>query len=795
MADSKASSKTQGHTPPNSNEEGDDDIESRFLTGPGLDRGGSPPSVVHPDSSTTISQVSGKASECDQPASASIESKTRVDTMPNYSMATANSPVESRPSTTVTNLPASSIQSVETGSTKYPTLARQFGSHARQNLEPCTSNGSQMSRPQPEAPIGRVRDSLQSQWPPYLPANRIGSSDFGLALGPSSNATDSRVPRLYISPGYGQAAVVSSPAKAAEYRHIPADVRKQLDKWYLDDSRIRPPPCVLTLAEISSLSLSEGEQACTFVHKSGEILKITVGVLPALESLPSNARKYLLIAGGPTLGPFAIGILAERRKSAPQPYHIWQGVDAPDLNGWEAEASIQMLHSRSVHPGKEQVVARESPPQNPQPVRAEDAIRRRPQRPTPPKTVQDPDGDAVSIISDGSSIPAGPVETPPASNPPTLTSTSPKSPDDNDELPGPFAKDHPLPAHLRGIVNEWCYHSGLASPLSNIPFRTTSPDKLLSMTLSGRTVKWTNSSNRPITVRSFLFDPKKPSGGASNAPKLLVAEGAGLGPIIIAFGRTRNEDVSEYKTWVGLSGDKYGFLLGPPQVLKHYGPWPGKGNGKNLGAKWRPTLPLKSQPMLKHQSPQSPRISPPKSAETATSAPADDLGLATGRKRKRELDNLAWTMNHEPVPKQPRIDITPPPAKSAILTRPPLSAIKKHMPNSTAFIFYAPNIPTPRVRLLSACDTVDKLFAQAVAGDCFGDEDEGSGARVLSLRFGDCGLPDKEGKEGRKGMVVVEEDDEDFEALIRAIEARDWWRVGKPGIVEGSGTVEVRSKR
>jgi hypothetical protein len=44
-----------------------------------------------------------------------------------------------------------------------------------------------------------------------------------------------------------------------------------------------------------------------------------------------------------------------------------------------------------------------------------------------------------------------------------------------------------------------------------------------------------------------------------------------------------------------------------------------------------------------------------------------------------------------------------------------------------------------------------------------------------------------------KNILVVEGDEEDFEALVRAIEARDWWVIGKSeDLVKGIRTVEVK---
>jgi hypothetical protein len=46
----------------------------------------------------------------------------------------------------------------------------------------------------------------------------------------------------------------------------------------------------------------------------------------------------------------------------------------------------------------------------------------------------------------------------------------------------------------------------------------------------------------------------------------------------------------------------------------------------------------------------------------------------------------------------------------------------EHIQNNAVFLFYAKKSPQPRARLFSACDTLQKLFAQAIAGDIFEED-------------------------------------------------------------------------
>ena len=101
--------------------------------------------------------------------------------------------------------------------------------------------------------------------------------------------------------------------------------------------------------------------------------------------------------------------------------------------------------------------------------------------------------------------------------------------------------------------------------------------------------------------------------------------------------------------------------------------------------------------------------------------------------------------------------------------------------------------------MFGICDTVEKLFAQAMAGSVFSamqdDDPKGTGkktkgrssaAKVLSVTLGGGGG-------GRKRIAVAEEDQEDFDSVVEAVAEMGWWSRGEQGEIVGSGTLEVRA--
>lgn len=106
-----------------------------------------------------------------------------------------------------------------------------------------------------------------------------------------------------------------------------------------------------------------------------------------------------------------------------------------------------------------------------------------------------------------------------------------------------------------------------------------------------------------------------------------------------------------------------------------------------------------------------------------------------------------------------------------------------HIKNNVVLLFFTQSAGAPRVRLLGSCDSMQKLFAQALVGDVFADSGS-SGTKVLALTFGGG---------QNKSRSLVEDDDQDFDDLLTALKALDCW-IMEDRVLQGSLTVEVRAK-
>ena len=128
-----------------------------------------------------------------------------------------------------------------------------------------------------------------------------------------------------------------------------------------------------------------------------------------------------------------------------------------------------------------------------------------------------------------------------------------------------------------------------------------------------------------------------------------------------------------------------------------------------------------------------------------------------------------------------------------IRASPPSTTVKSaqlrhHIRENVVLLFYTPAGKKSLVKSFGDCESVYKLFGQAVGAKAFGPSDERwkPEGNVLSVCFG-AGQSDV-----GQDLRVVEGDKEAFDALVEAIEQRDWWRE-RNGAITGSGTLEVRA--
>jgi hypothetical protein len=117
-----------------------------------------------------------------------------------------------------------------------------------------------------------------------------------------------------------------------------------------------------------------------------------------------------------------------------------------------------------------------------------------------------------------------------------------------------------------------------------------------------------------------------------------------------------------------------------------------------------------------------------------------------------------------------------------------LSRLKQHIRENIMLLFYTPAGKMSRRKPFAECDSVGKLFGQAVAAKAFGPRDERLklDGNVLSVCFG-AGQSDV-----GQDLRIIRDSRDDFDILVDAIECRGWWRE-RNGFLVGSGILEVRA--
>jgi hypothetical protein len=532
---------------------------------------------------------------------------------------------------------------------------------------------------------------------------------------------------------------------------IPKEIRALLNRWYSHRGSEQPPPCAVEHTQTKYLNTSKAGNACVFTDRDGVPMKLSICILPEFADA-STKRKYTIVAEGQGRGPFIVGFVGHCGGNATVPYHIWKGLDAEDPNGWENVASV--FKTTDFHEGS--VGELEG--------NLADFVSG--------GVFHDPDGDLNNYSS----------EIPVRGASQSYTVTASKSMErimsyniDSDRV----ADENPLPQNIKQLIHQWCDRVSPSVKLESLPFATGNHPSTLTRTPTGRPIVWEYKDGSKLTVSMYPLRGTEFKLGGGDKNGVIVAQGPNLEPSVIAYLHTGSigKQVS-YRIWKGIGGGKDGFESGSSvkKIFLAKTANVGKTARKNKAAPVNKRNPL---PRFQDAEPDM---------KSAMSDPSP-------HKRKRPDDDPDSILTTSQSPsKQLRTRDRNPPS----ITRPPPSAITKHIQNNTVFLFYSPSYKNPRVRLFSACNTVQKLFAQALAGDLFDDSGgtapKGSptGGRVLSFRFGGI----RKEMETSKNILVVEEDKEDFEALVRAIETRDWWTSGKSeDLVEGSGPVEVRAKR
>ena len=361
-----------------------------------------------------------------------------------------------------------------------------------------------------------------------------------------------------------------------------------------------------------------------------------------------------------------------------------------------------------------------------------------------------------------------------------------------------------LPAELNELLEGWyARHGRVKAPCAT----SSHPQFFQEFAKSGRKASWLHKSGVPLKIQLYYVDNIKTKKDGITY-KVIVAEGAGIGPYLINFYKSVTTSI-EYRIWYGTRGpgDQNGFEM-ETSVYK-------VPDGSGVPAP-RPVAP--SQVSYKAKAKKTPigGINPKPGFK------GNHLYHADGRpKPRRKSDRQAAPRQlvetevdpGNPITRRRTMDAAGPPSKRlrrddevpadynkllasfssstkdeqraslqrSVKPAPEEDELDSHVANNAVFLFYSLHTAVPRARLFSACSTVQKLFAQALAGDVF---DESSAAtKVLSVRVAGQ----------QKKVCVVEGDEQDYEDMVNLLKEADCWYDSREGL-QGSCTVEVRVK-
>ena len=589
----------------------------------------------------------------------------------------------------------------------------------------------------------------------------------------------------------------------------PRQVRTTLNQWFANHGSSETPPCAIRVGHLNPALENKQGGYNTYLHRSGEELSITAYAME--QTSPSWNPKAVLVAHSSRSGAF---IIAHKSGSSPMRYQIWEGVDAVRSDGFEATPSI--LRYSSPLPDIERIYsdtqglgdhnAAPSP---------DDTLANKDSIVTMPGNVEDEQiGKALAPARlDSLSTHRGLQSQAPSHSPHLAPGQEPRSMGPWTSYEEERAISHTFDVRAEGnltgddrfievskrlyaegirrdflsVRNYWkrrgCVKSGYddPSPKDAMPSIASTSDSLTKYLVPKPEVSPTvleeeesHTSTGPDCLASRPSDQMIPYPAPKRmleASKHDARRSKGLwrlfeeDRVIDLMLDVRNEKAlvgdsrfEEVSARLKAEGVKRGSL-----AVKNF--WNRRGRARSgYDERRAPDGSIMTSKQEKwHKQ---------KRAERSDNEEEGPLGGGAGRirsKRQRLLHSSG--------------DIP-----STRATVPYSTDISEHAQNNVVCLFYSNRSPAPRVRLLSACDSVEKLFAQATAGDLFEDgAKRPSKAKVLVARFGNT-----TGTAQTK-MAIVENDEEDFEALIKAIvEETGWWTVSK-GAVGSSGTVEIRA--
>lgn len=121
----------------------------------------------------------------------------------------------------------------------------------------------------------------------------------------------------------------------------PDRVALQLEEWYTHVGRLMPPPCAVGPKIAQDINKWKSGQPVLWSYKGLEEMSVTYYTLDGSEQ---DRNRYILVAKGPTKGPFIITCIQNSgRNSPPVAYHIWEGLNSAGIcrgRGFERKPSI-----------------------------------------------------------------------------------------------------------------------------------------------------------------------------------------------------------------------------------------------------------------------------------------------------------------------------------------------------------------------------------------------------------------------------------------------------------------------
>jgi hypothetical protein len=412
----------------------------------------------------------------------------------------------------------------------------------------------------------------------------------------------------------------------------------------------------------------------------------------------------------------------------------------------------------------------------------------------------------MSVTSDGNmSIPhsephddpAPSITVDPESSASLITEMAQASSAGQDEATNTTDLSTELPPVIQAQLEAWYLRYGRVVP----PCATTAfAHNLYKSGKAGAAAHWVHKSGENLQVCMYRLENVQLNKTGMPRQRIIVAQGPTYGPFIVCYTTQKNMEVSgsAYRIWQGVGGeDKNGFEL-QPSVYKVFGTakkaasktasvhkrgfkgnqfYQANGTPKSGGATREKAKASGSTMSANELTPRNTwKQQPNYEVRTSKRLKLNEESPANYSKSLTTFSSStepALSYNQGEQPSHSRLWMNSSPIDS--------NQLVEHIQNNAVFLFYSKKSPQPRARLFTGCNTIQKLFAQALAGDVF--DDETTAGKVLSIRVAGQ----------QKAKAVVEDDEQDFDDIVDTLKGAACW-VSKNGLIEGSCTVEVRAK-